>query len=56
MEKFSKFIEEDNYDSETFKSGLKCVANDRSVGSVVKIQINFATLLQTTRMSIIDTV
>jgi len=54
MEKFSEFIE-DNYDSETFKSGLECVKKigRRKRG---KKSDKLATLLQTTRMSIIDTV
>ena len=54
MEKFSKFIE-DNYDSETFKSGLECVGKigRRKRG---KKSDKLSTLLQTTRMSIIDIV
>tara|TARA_R110001599_G_scaffold208732_1_gene405940 strand:+ start:1032 stop:1709 length:678 start_codon:yes stop_codon:yes gene_type:complete len=52
MESFSKFIEDD-YDSETFKTGLKCVAN---VGHQKrgKRSAKPSTLLQTTRMSVID--
>ena len=52
MESFSKFIEDD-YDSETFKTGLKCVAN---VGQQKrgKRSAKPSTLLQTTRMSVID--
>ena len=54
MEKFSKFIE-DNYDSESFKSGLKCVGK---IGrrKRAKKSDKLETLLRTTRMSIIDTV
>lgn len=54
MEKFSKFIE-DNYDNETFKSGLECV---RKIGrrKRSKKSDKIDMLLQTTRMSVIDTV
>jgi len=54
MEKFSKFIE-DNYDSETFKSGLECVGK---IGrrKREKKSDKLSNLLQTTRMTIIDTV
>ena len=54
LEKFSKFIE-DIYDSETFKSGLKCVGKigrRKRIKNTDKVE----TLLDTTRMSIIDTV
>jgi hypothetical protein len=54
MENFSEFIE-DIYDSESFKSGLKCVGSiGRRKRSKKTDKID--TLLETTRMSIIDTV
>ena len=54
MEKFSKYIE-DNYDSESFQSGLECVGKiGRRKGSKKTDKLEM--LLQTTRMSVIDTV
>tara|TARA_R110002074_G_scaffold47444_1_gene121647 strand:+ start:1670 stop:2914 length:1245 start_codon:yes stop_codon:yes gene_type:complete len=54
MENFSKYIE-DNYDSKSFKSGLECVGKiGRRKGS--KKTDELATLLKTTRMSVIDTI
>ena len=46
---------EDNYESESFQSGLECVGKvGRRKGS--KKTDKLATLLQTTRMSVIDTI